>query len=120
MPTTRPRHQVTETPAIARALDLAAKTWPQDTRAQLIVRVLKVGSDALERSQLASIEAHRRAVRSSSGKYAGAFGTDYLRQIRKDWPVLELADRRQATLATFDAALAAAARKRGLTVRGSG
>jgi len=36
MPTARPRHQVTETPDVARALDLAAKRWPGEPRSKLL------------------------------------------------------------------------------------
>lgn len=35
MPTTRPRFQVTETAAVAHAIDLAAKRWPGESRARL-------------------------------------------------------------------------------------
>ena len=86
MPTTRPRYQVTETPAVARALDLAAKRWPNDTRSQLLTRVLSVGRETLERAEQARHADHVRAVRSSSGKYAGAFSADYLTELREDWP----------------------------------
>jgi hypothetical protein len=86
MPTARPRHQVTETPAIARAIDLAAKRWPGEPRSKLLLRLVDVGSGTLEREQQHHANAHRAAVLASSGKYADAFGPDYLGELREDWP----------------------------------
>ena len=39
VPTTRPRHYVTETDELAAALDAAALRWPELTRSQLLVRL---------------------------------------------------------------------------------
>lgn len=86
MPTTRPRHQLTETPTVARALDLAAKRWPGEPRGKLLRRLIDVGSVALEREQGIGADAHRAAVMGSSGKYADAFEADYLAELREDWP----------------------------------
>lgn len=86
MPTTRARHQVTETPAVARALDRAAKRWPGEPRSRLLLRLVDVGSDALAQDQQVDIEAHRAAVTGSSGAYADAFPAAYLAELRQDWP----------------------------------
>ena len=87
MPTARPRHQVTETPAVAKAIDRAALRWPGEPRAKLLLRLVGVGSETLERHEQLDIEAHRAAVTASSGAYPDAFGPDYLTQLRQDWPV---------------------------------
>lgn len=86
MPTARPRYQVTETPEVARALDLAAKRWPEEPRSKLLVRLVKVGGGSLEHDQRVSADAHRAAVTNSSGRYAEAFAADYLTELREDWP----------------------------------
>ncbi len=86
MPTTRPRYQVTESPQVARALDLAAKRWPDEPRSKLLLRLVGIGGGALERDQHADAAAHRAAVTASSGRYAEAFGPDYLAELRADWP----------------------------------
>lgn len=86
MPTTRPRHQVTETETVARAIDRAAERWPGESRAQLLLRLVDVGSDALEQHRQTDAEAHRAAVIASSGAYPDAFGPHHLAQLRKDWP----------------------------------
>lgn len=86
MPTTRPRHFITETDDLARALDVAAARWPGLSRPQLLVRLAleghRLGRQALEdrrRRRLA-------AVRQHSGILTGAYGADYLPRLREEWP----------------------------------
>lgn len=86
MPTTRPRYQVTETPELARVLDRAAKRWPEESRSKLLLRLIDVGGATLEHDLITENDAHRAAVTASSGRYAEAFGPDYLRELRADWP----------------------------------
>ena len=86
MPTTRPRHQVTETPEVARALDLAAKRWPGEPRSKLLLRLVNVAGVALDQQDQQDADAHRAAVMASSGRYADAFGPGYLAELREDWP----------------------------------
>ncbi|HEU0190398.1 MAG TPA: hypothetical protein VFR17_03875 [Mycobacterium sp.] len=86
MPTARPRYQVTETPRVARALDLAARRWPGESRSKLLLRLVDVGGGTLEHEQHAEDGAHRAAVQASSGRYAAAFGPGYLADLRADWP----------------------------------
>ncbi|MDQ3454794.1 MAG: hypothetical protein M3513_04880 [Actinomycetota bacterium] len=86
MPTARPRYQVTETDAVARALDRAAQQWPGVPRAKLLLRLVDVGGDALDEQQRSQAEAHRAVVTASSGAYPDAFGPDYLVELREDWP----------------------------------
>lgn len=84
MPTTRPRHQVTETPDIARAIDLAAKLWPSESRSKLLSRLVVAGGSTLEDDERS--ELRRQAVIASGGKYTDAFGPDHLNDLRQDWP----------------------------------
>lgn len=86
MPTARPRHQITETPDVARAIDRAARRWPGEPRAKLLLRLVDAGSAVLERERQDDAEAHRRAVDASSGAYPDAFPQDFLRELRDDWP----------------------------------
>jgi hypothetical protein len=86
MPTSRPRHQITETPVVAHALDVAARWWPTEPRSKLLLRLVQAGGAALERAQ-DEVTRHRQdAIDATSGKYADAFGDDYLAQLRQDWP----------------------------------
>lgn len=86
MPTTRLRHQVTETPGVAHALDVAARRWPGEPRARLLLRLVEAGGAALADEAEGERARRREAIRSSSGKYAGAFGPGYLAELRADWP----------------------------------
>ena len=85
MPTTRPRHFVTETDELTAALDDAATRWPDLSRAQLLVRL------ALEGSRMARHERDERRRRrlavlhQRSGTLTGAYGPDYLNRLRQDW-----------------------------------
>lgn len=87
MPTIRHRFQVTETPEVTRALDRAAQRWPGESRSKLLLRLVEVGGDILERDAHSEDLAHREAVLASAGRYAEAFGPDYLADLRADWPV---------------------------------
>jgi hypothetical protein len=86
MPTTRPRYHVTETPEIARALDLAAKRWPGESRARLLLRLVAAGREVLDERSNDDVEQRRRAVERTSGKYRTSFDDDYLAALRRDWP----------------------------------
>jgi hypothetical protein len=86
MPTARPRYQITETPAVARAIDKAAKHWPHEPRSKLLLRLVQAGGAALEHDEDLAKAKRQEAITASSGKYADAFGSDYLSELRRDWP----------------------------------
>lgn len=86
MPTARPRHQITETPEVARALELAARRWPRESRSKLLLRLLRTGCAALERERSEASHDRLEAIDASSGKYADAFDENYLTELRQDWP----------------------------------
>ncbi len=86
MPTNRPRHQVTETPAVSDALDAAAKRWPGEPRSKLLLRLIAAGREVVEQRHSEVEEARRQAVDATSGKYRDCFDEGYLAELRKDWP----------------------------------
>ena len=86
MPTSRPRHQVTETPDIARALDVAARRWPHEPRSKLLLRLVRTGSAALEQEQATASESRAAIIEATSGKYRGVFGPHHLADLRREWP----------------------------------
>lgn len=86
MPTTRPRHQVTETPDVARALDVAARRWPGEPRSRLLIRLVHAGLSSLEEAEQSRREGRRRAIERTAGKYPEAFAEGYLDELRADWP----------------------------------
>ena len=88
VPTTRPRHVVTESEAVARALDAAARRWPEDrdNRARLLLHLLEEGHRALAEGQERGNQAYREAVARTSGVLTGLYGEGYLDALREDWP----------------------------------
>ena len=86
MPTARRRYQVTESDDVERALNEAAKEWPDEPRSRLILRVIRAGGDAVAQRERAIAEAKEAAIARVCGAYSGVFGADYLSHLRDDWP----------------------------------
>ena len=88
MPTTRPRHMVTETAELARALDAAARRWPAERgeRAKLLRRLLVEGYRAVLLEQEQTAAARQEAVERTAGALSGVFGDGYLDRLRDEWP----------------------------------
>lgn len=88
MPTIRPRHVITETDQVARALDDAAERWPADrhSRSKLALHLLEEGHRSLVSQSELTAAARRDAVSRTSGSLTGLYGRSYLSQLREDWP----------------------------------
>jgi hypothetical protein len=88
MPTTRPRHLITETDQIVRALDDAARRWPADrgNRTKLLARLVEEGHHAVLRQRDHDAAARRAAVDRTSAALTGAYCDGYLAELREDWP----------------------------------
>lgn len=84
MPTARRRYQVTETEEVARALDEAAKQWPNEPRSRLIVRAITAGGEALAKD--AALDIRLATLKRLQGSYPDEYGPDYLTKLRDDWP----------------------------------
>ena len=82
VPTTRNRLWITETDPLEKALDKAARQWPEErSRARLLVRLALFGSEHLDAGHEPAQEARRAAV-----MLAGCYSESYLRDLRADWP----------------------------------
>lgn len=86
MPTTRPRHFVTETDDLANALDSAARRWPGLSRPQLLVRLALEGGRVTGMAQEERRQRRLAAVRQHSGVLTGVYEPDYLHKLRDEWP----------------------------------
>ncbi len=88
MPTTRPRHLITESDQVAQALDDAARCWPADSgnRAKLLLHLVEEGHRAVVGQQKSEVRERRNAVSRTSGGLTGLYGQEYLNELREDWP----------------------------------
>jgi hypothetical protein len=87
MPTERPRLTITETDAVAEAIDLAAERWPETpSRRELLLRLVEQGRSVIERERDEQVERRREAIRRTSGALTGVYESDYLERLRDDWP----------------------------------
>lgn len=88
VPTTRRRHVITETDEVGRALDDAAKRWPEDrhSRSKLLLRLVAAGHRVVVGQDEERLAARREAVTRTSGALTGLYGQDYLQRLREDWP----------------------------------
>ena len=82
MPTTRPRHVVTETDDIADALDRAQRRMPDASRSEVIRRLVLVGATTLDNEA----EDRLALVKRHAGHFSGMFPPGALEELRQDWP----------------------------------
>lgn len=86
MPTTRPRHQITETDELAAALDEAAERWPGVSRGRLINRLALEGHRAGLVRQHQHRDARLEALHRHRGAMTDVYPTGHLETLREDWP----------------------------------
>lgn len=88
MPTTRPRHVLTETDELRRILDDAAERWPEErgNRTGLLRRLVVEGHSAVGRDLERRASDQRDAVARTGGLLTGSYGDEYLADLREDWP----------------------------------
>jgi len=84
MPTTRPRHAITETEAVAHALDVARRRWPGERQATLLTRLIEAGADAVELDERADADGRRRAAEGLTA-LAQHYPDGYLEDVRDGW-----------------------------------
>lgn len=88
MPTARPRHMITETDEVARALDDAARQWPHDRErpTRLLLDLVREGHRAIAADIARATADRRAAIERTSGVLTGSYPPGYLDDLRGDWP----------------------------------
>mgnify|MGYP006277046419 FL=1 len=84
MPTTRLRHQITETDDIEAAIDRAARQWPHESRSDLIRRLVLIGAQKLLEDPVERALQIELAFQALDG-VADAYPPGYLEDLRRDW-----------------------------------
>ena len=87
MPTTRPRHTITQTDEVTQALEDAARRWPEDRErpAKLLLSLLREGRRAIAAEDEQVTSDRREAITHTSGALTGAYPRGYLGRLRRDW-----------------------------------
>ena len=88
MPTTRPRHLLTESDDLRAALDEAAKRWPEDgdRPTALLLRLIDAGRRSVVGEAAARRAARLQAIEQASAGLEGVYPAGYLEELREDWP----------------------------------
>jgi hypothetical protein len=86
MPTTRPRIQVAETPAIERALEIAAQQWPKASRGELLRHLVEAGAQSIQSDRTGERLRRAAVVEANAGVLSDAYPEHYLEELRADWP----------------------------------
>jgi hypothetical protein len=82
MPTDRPRYVFADTGELSEMLDAAQRRWPEiHDRKQLLIRLVTVGSEAIE----GEASARRRAVEETAGELSGVYRPAEQERLREDW-----------------------------------
>lgn len=85
VPTTRPRHTITETERISDALEAAERRWPGERRAGLLKRLIEAGHDAIGEEDRADRRRLTAAVEATSGSLDGVYPPGHLEEQRREW-----------------------------------
>ncbi|ACZ30048.1 hypothetical protein Xcel_1017 [Xylanimonas cellulosilytica DSM 15894] len=85
MPTTKPRHAITETAAVAHALDVARRRWPGQPPTRLLTRLIEAGTLVVEQEEADERARHRRALEELTA-LAQHYPEGYLGDVRTGWP----------------------------------
>lgn len=79
---------LTETDELAHAIDKAAQLWPElrQNRTELLRRIVRAGSETIQRHEAERISRRRAAITQASGSLTGAWPSNWRDELRNDWP----------------------------------
>jgi hypothetical protein len=87
VPTARPRHTITQTDEVTRALEDAARRWPEDRErpGKLLLSLVREGQRAIAVDDERAASERRDAIAGTSGALTGTYPKGYLETLRRDW-----------------------------------
>jgi len=79
---------ITESDALAKAIDEAARLWPdaKDERAELLRRLIDRGIESIEAEHNERLEARKKAIKEVAGSLSGVWPENFLAELRAEWP----------------------------------
>lgn len=79
---------ITESDALARALDNAARIWPdlEDERAELLRRLIERGIEVVDAESDAMIAERQKTVLALAGTMSGLWPENWREEFRAEWP----------------------------------
>jgi hypothetical protein len=79
---------ITESDALAKAIDDATKLWPDiaDERAEILRRLIDRGIESIEAEVNEKLEARRKAVLEVAGSLSGIWPENWREEFRAEWP----------------------------------
>ena len=86
MPTTLRRTQITHTPEVRHALEIAARRWPNESESGRIAHAIAEWAEQADQRRHAEIAQRQALARELSGKYTGVWGSNALAELAEDWP----------------------------------
>jgi hypothetical protein len=88
VPTSRPRHTITQTDEVTQALEDAARRWPEDRErpTKLLLSLVREGQRAIAVEDERATAERRDAIASTGGALTGTYPSRYLERLRRDWP----------------------------------
>jgi len=84
VPTTRPRHQITETDDIAAAVEAGLQEWPDLSRSEVIRELILKGAESLNLTAVERVLAVELALKELASLDIH-YPEGYLEDLRKDW-----------------------------------
>jgi len=84
VPTTRPRHQITETDDIAAAVETGLQEWPDLSRSEVIRELILKGAESLKLTAVERVLAVELALKELASLDIH-YPEGYLEDLRKDW-----------------------------------
>jgi hypothetical protein len=79
---------ITESDALARALDEAARIWPEcaDERAELLRRLIDRGIQAVDAEFAEFVAERQKKVMELAGSMSGLWSENWREEFRSEWP----------------------------------
>lgn len=79
---------ITESDALAKAIDDAARIWPdaKDERAELLRRLIDRGIESVESEASEKLETRRQAIKNVAGSLSGIWPENWREEMRAEWP----------------------------------